>query len=48
METSAEAMHGFLAGLRASHGSTEGYLRSIGVTDEQIQRVRGLLLDPGA
>jgi protein-tyrosine phosphatase len=48
METSAEAMHGFLAGLRASHGSTEGYLHSIGVTDEQIQRVRGLLLDPGA
>lgn len=41
-----EAMHTFLAGVRARFGSVEGYLTSIGIGAGAIQRLRRTLLDP--
>lgn len=37
-------MEAFLVALDATHGSAEGYLRSVGVTNDQLDRLRGNLL----
>lgn len=42
--TPADAMIGFLEGLRAEHGSVEAYAKSIGVTDDHIAAMRAHLL----
>jgi protein tyrosine/serine phosphatase len=39
-----EAMLAFLAGLRATHGSVEAYVKGIGVTDDHIEAMRNHLL----
>jgi protein tyrosine/serine phosphatase len=39
-----EAMLGFLAGLRSTHGSVEAYVKGIGVTDDHIGAMRAHLL----
>ncbi len=44
----ARPMAGFLANLRADHGSVEGYARSIGVTDAHVDAMRAHLLEPWA
>ncbi|MEV6487175.1 tyrosine-protein phosphatase, partial [Actinoplanes sp. NPDC051633] len=41
------AMLLFLSDLRARHGSVEEYVRSIGVTDEQVAAMRDHLLEDG-
>ncbi|ASW53952.1 tyrosine-protein phosphatase [Plantactinospora sp. KBS50] len=41
----AEAMAGFLTGLRARHGDVEGYVRSTGLPADRIAALRGHLLD---
>jgi protein-tyrosine phosphatase len=42
-----EAMLMFLADLRDRHGSVPGFVREIGISDEQIAAMRGHLLTPG-
>lgn len=44
LDTRAEAMHTFLAGIDREHGSVEGYLDSIGVSEQEVDTLRGLLL----
>jgi protein-tyrosine phosphatase len=39
-QTPAEAMTGVFAELQRRHGSVEGYLRHIGLTDEELELVR--------
>ena len=41
-----EAMLDTLAYVRATYGSAERYLRSGGVTEEQLERLRQRLLEP--
>jgi protein-tyrosine phosphatase len=45
---SREAMLQTLAHHRERYGSAEAYLRGGGVTDEQLARLRGRLLEPAA
>lgn len=40
----AASMHGLLTDLRERHGSVEGYVKSIGVTDDHIAALRAHLL----
>ena len=42
------AMEGFLALIRAGHGSVEGYLASIGVSRDTLDKVRVALVQPAA
>jgi protein-tyrosine phosphatase len=42
-----EAMLMFLADLRDRHGSVPGFVREIGISDQQIAAMRGHLLTPG-
>ncbi len=42
-----EAMHVFLAALRARFGSVEGYLAGVGVGGDALARLRGNLLERG-
>lgn len=42
-----EAIAGFLDALRARHGSTDGYLASIGVTSATLDALRAVLLEDG-
>ena len=39
------APNGFLARLRESHGSIEGYARAAGVTDATLDRLRAHLVE---
>jgi protein tyrosine/serine phosphatase len=43
--TPAEAMHGVLEELRRRYGSVDGFLKSGGATDEDLERARARLLD---
>jgi protein-tyrosine phosphatase len=45
-EAKPDTMRALLDVLRSEHGSTEGYLRGIGVTDEELDRIREVLLEP--
>jgi protein tyrosine/serine phosphatase len=42
-----EAMLLFLADLRDRHGSVEGFVREIGLSEQQVAAMRGHLLTPG-
>lgn len=44
-EAPAPAMHGFLDRLRASHGSAQGYLHSLGLDDDVTDALRANLLE---
>nr|WP_296073309.1 tyrosine-protein phosphatase [uncultured Actinoplanes sp.] len=44
-DSPAEAMLMFLDDLRALHGSVEGYVKEIGLTDDEIAAMRAHLLD---
>jgi protein-tyrosine phosphatase len=44
LDAPAAAMSGFLELLRAEYGSVEAYVKSVGVTDETIERLRTTLL----
>ena len=45
-ETPAEAMERVLSALEERYGSVEGYLRTAGVTDAQLERVHERLAEP--
>ena len=42
---SADAILGFLAGIRSKHGTVRDFLTGLGVTEEQLDLVRAQLLD---
>jgi protein tyrosine/serine phosphatase len=44
LDAPAEAMHQFLTGLRARHGSVHDYVTSLGVSDDVLEAVRENLL----
>lgn len=46
LETEAEAMRRFLDEVTRRHGSIEGTVRSLGVEDETLARLRAALLEP--
>jgi hypothetical protein len=45
MDAPVEAMHGFLDAVDRLHGSVEGYVRDLGVSDDVIDALRAHLLD---
>lgn len=43
-EAKAATMHGVLQYLRSKHGSVEGYLKHVGVTEEEIEGIRNAVV----
>jgi len=42
-QTPAASMAGVFAELERRHGSVEGYLRDVGLADEELERIRARL-----